>query len=297
MSSTTRRRVASPTTNGTNGGPSHQKGVTAAPAAAAAAPAPTGIPRWLSIYYTTVCSSIIIGVAVWFLFFRVPYSSHVSYDPIQWMPALIRKDITTFYSSHSNASKSDAASRTTDMLDFLVRFQDADFFQAEALGPNAPAWEHFVEAMTAGWIAGVFEGITLDEAKRAEIDRERAEVGSIPGGSRKLREKLAKLVSPITANLYDEGDAAAHAAGEIDSPVPGSRGVSLWSQLQPDNQNWVFEGLAHCDTAPCRLAKMQLMTLWRDRLALFPEHERKEQWLMRTQLFHPETHPDKLLDA
>ena len=242
-------------------------------------------------YYTVLCVSILTGVAVWFVFFRVPYASHVSYDPLQPLPALVRSEVNTFYQHHNATSLSAAplsdegAPSLRALLDFLVRFQHAGYFST----PMVEAYsDHYTESLTEGWIAGVLEGVQLDPRAMEEVEQERAGVGSIPGGSRKLNERVARLVSPIV-KLMDGGDTAVASGTDAAS--------SLWSQLEPDHRMWVYTGLAHCHSTPCRWAKMQLVSLWRDRLALFPQHENKEQWEMVTQLFHPDAHESKLTDA
>ena len=272
----------------------------------AAAPPSGGVPRWFCIYYTFISCSVFASVAIWFTFLRVPYSSHVSFDPLQSLPALPRVTVIDWYKEHNatrtlkeaGSSAAGAASSSEPvaaLLEFLLRFQHAGYFGAASVGGYE---DHYVESLTDGWIAGVFESVRLDQARLDDLEKERQGVGSIPGGSRKLKAKEAKLVSPIV-QLLDDGDdeIAASASASAQAPSAPSANASSWSQLESDHRNWVYTGLAHCHSTPCRLAKMQLVTLWQQRLALFPQHQLKPQWELVTHMFHPDSHTDKLIDA
>jgi hypothetical protein len=267
----------------------------ASPSAAASAASST-TPRsasgwkWYHIYYTLLCSLALLSVSVYLACFRSPYVAHPSYDPLTFLPHATRNQMVWWYKNHQQGQQKDGATTTAGkndlpaLLAFLLSYQSSGHFDS-ALIRN---YDHYLECMTQGWIAGVMESVTLEPKVLQEIAAEEQSVGSIPGGSRRLRQLTARAVSPIVELLYEDPDLPEEEKKQKDTP---------WGQLTPEHRVWVYEGLSHCHTTPCRLAKMQLMTLWREKVDLYPEHAEKDQWNMLTQLFHPETHPYALLDA
>jgi len=249
------------------------------------------IPRWFSIYYALICSSIFVGVALWFIFWQNPHHSHVSYDPLVSLPTLPRLEIQHWYQNYRDpkvgsvyASGERSAQQVVELLGFLERFQHAGYFDPVNAKTKAP--EHYVNTITEGWIAGVFERV----ARTAEAEADKAVSGSPQqegtNPERKRQEALSKRISAIVDLLDADG-------------TPDAVGNATWSRLTPEHRTWVLEGLAHCHASGCRLLKLALVSSWRDRLARDPKHPEHENWKLSEQLFHPETvtESNDLLDA
>lgn len=294
-SMTTRRRVtASSNIQSAQAAQTTSSSDSIPPAAShrSAPPEPSRL-KWFKVYYAVLCSAVMAFIAVWFLFIRNPHPHHPTYDTLTFLPYVTKNQIMFWYRNHSPATPTNTNSLTVptttiarndipDLLTFLSKYEARGYFDSPAI----KNFDHYMECMVNGWLTGVFESVTVEPRLMDEIRAEELGVGAIPGGSRRLNAKVSEAVAPIVNLLLDS---------TLQSPATPLNATA--ARLTEDHRNWLFEALSHCHTTPCRLAKMRLIQTWRSHLALFPEHEQKENWNMLIQLFHPDTHPYKLIDA
>jgi len=270
------------------------------------------LPSWVPTSYFGLCLLGLVAALVWFFFIRNPFSSHPAYDPLKRWPPYNRDELHYWYRLHGNDSTKfyvpppssltpihstpqNSTSILEDLFDFLRRLEHQGLLNP--LSGTSQGFEHLYDALMQGFVPGVLESLEWmndDDGESAKlrdaIEKERAGVGSIEGGSRRLKQLLAQTATPIV-KLIQSGD------NKVGQNATSDNNQSAWSQLSPETQFLFFEGLSHCHSSQCRLAKMQLISTWTTRNQRDPDNEQKELTRTLIQLFHPDTHDYKIMDA